>query len=230
MCSSFGGEIRMTKKERAALVCEKLNEEFGTDIKCSLDFEPGVAWQLLFATIMSAQCTDARVNEVTKTLFVKYPSLEAFAHANLSEMEQDIKSTGFFHNKARNIIACAHALLDRYDGQVPRELDDLVSLPGVGRKTANVIRGNIFGDQSIVVDTHVKRISKLLGLTKEEEPTKVELDLMKCVPKEQWILYNHQIIALGRTVCIARRPHCENCVLQEACKHYHDKEMKAQKK
>lgn len=208
----------MTKKERAAAVCEILNTEYGTDLTCYLEYDKKKPWQLLFATILSAQCTDERVNMVTRVLFKKYPNLEDFASADIEEFEKDIFSIGFYHNNAKNIIACANVLLEDFDGKLPREIDILTTLPGVGRKTANVVRGHIFNEDSIVVDTHVKRVSRLLGLTQEEDPVKIELDLMKVVPKSQWILYNHQIIAHGRTVCIARRPRCSECVLRDVCK------------
>ena len=210
----------MTKKQRAAEVCRLLNKEYGTDLRCYLEYDPEKPWQLLFATILSAKCTDERVNIVTRELFKKYPTLEAVAAADIAEFEKDIYSIGFYRNKAKNIISCAKALLDDFGGQVPSAIDELTSLPGVGRKTANVIRGNIFGINSIVVDTHVKRVSTLLGLTKDEDPVKIEFELMKLLPEDQWILYNFQVIAHGRKVCIARRPQCENCVLREACKHY----------
>ena len=168
-------------KKNTKAILDLLDEKYGTDFRCSLDHEN--AWQLLIATILSAQCTDARVNIVTADLFRKYPSVEAFAQADLKELEKDIHSTGFYHNKAKNIIACCKDLVEKFGGDVPRSLEDLTSLAGVGRKTANVIRGNIYHDPSIVVDTHVKRISKKLGLTKEEEPGKVEQDLMKALPK-----------------------------------------------
>ncbi len=206
----------MTRKERAKLVTERLDEYYSTDLKCYLNHEN--AWQLLFATILSAQCTDARVNKVTEKLFVKYSSLEDFANAEISELEQDVRQTGFFRNKARNIKACANELIQRHGGEVPRDIESLTSLSGVGRKTANVIRGNIFHDQSIVVDTHVKRISNKLGLTTQQDPVKIEMDLMKVVPKDHWILYNIQIIRLGRTICIARRPRCKECFLKDLCK------------
>ena len=209
----------MNRKERARLILERLDREYSAEYVCYLNHDN--AWQLLIATILSAQCTDARVNIVTKDLFVKYNSLEAFSKANLKDLEQDIKSTGFYHNKARNIIACATELLDRHNGEVPRDIESLTALSGVGRKTANVIRGNIYNDPSIVVDTHVKRISGLLGLTKETDPVKIEMDLMKVLPKDHWILYNIHIIRLGRTICIARRPRCEECFLKDVCK-YHD--------
>ena len=207
----------MTRKARAKLILELFDNEYGKEYVCYLNHEN--AWQLLFATILSAQCTDARVNIVTKDLFVKYPSVEAFANAELKELEQDIKPTGFYHNKAKNIKACANELLERHGGEVPRDLISLTALSGVGRKTANVIRGNIYDDPSIVVDTHVKRISGLLGLTKETDPVKIEFDLMKILPKDHWILYNIHIIRLGRTICVARRPRCEECFLKDVCKH-----------
>ena len=144
--------------------------------------------------------------------------MEAFASAELAELEQDIRSTGFYHNKAKNIISCARTLVMEYGGEVPSELEALTSLAGVGRKTANVIRGNIFHEPSIVVDTHVKRISKKLGFTKEEDPVKIEFDLMEVLPKDHWILFNIHIITLGRTICTARAPKCEACFLREYCK------------
>ena len=192
-----------------------LDEHYGTDTRCYLNH--GNAWQLLIATILSAQCTDARVNIVTKTLFVKYPSVKAFAEANLKELEKDIHSTGFYHNKAKNIIACCRMLIEKYDGDVPSSIEELTALPGVGRKTANVIRGNIYNEPSIVVDTHVKRVSKKLGLTEETDPVKVEYDLMKKLPEDHWILWNLQIIAHGRSICKAPKPDCENCFLKDLC-------------
>lgn len=207
----------MTKKkqERIQKILECLDREYTTEYRCYLNYtEP---WQLLIATILSAQCTDARVNIVTKDLFQKYPTLEAFAGADLAELEQDIHSTGFYKNKAKNIIACAIRLLEVYGGELPRDIEDLTSLAGVGRKTANVIRGNIYHEPSIVVDTHVKRISRKLKLTKEEDPVKIEMELMKVLPKDHWILYNIHIIQLGRTICTARNPKCEQCFLREYC-------------
>ncbi len=203
------------EKERILEICRILNETYSMEYKCYLNYE--TPWQLLIATILSAQCTDERVNQVTKDLFVKYPDLEAFANADQKELERDIYSTGFYKNKAKNIIACAKKLIEEYDGEVPRDIKALTGLAGVGRKTANVIRGNIYREPSIVVDTHVKRISQKLGLTKENDPVKIEYDLMDKLPKEQWILYNIQIITHGRNVCIARRPKCGECTLQEVC-------------
>lgn len=196
-------------------ILNALDREYGSEYVCYLEHEN--AWQLLIATMLSAQCTDARVNIVTRDLFRKYPSVEAFAHADLKELEKDIHSTGFYHNKAKNIIASCKTLLEKYDGEVPNDLEALTSLAGVGRKTANVIRGNIFHEPSIVVDTHVKRISKKLGLTKEDDPVKIEFDLMKKLPKDHWIIYNIHIIRLGRTICKAPTPKCEECFLKELC-------------
>ncbi|MDY5775965.1 MAG: endonuclease III [Lachnospiraceae bacterium] len=204
----------MTK--RTGEILKRLDEAYGKEYICYLNYE--TPWQLLIAVMLSAQCTDARVNIVTKNLFVKYPTLEAFANADLKELEQDIHSTGFYHNKAKNIIACTKRLLEEYNGEVPEKLEDLTSLAGVGRKTANVIRGNIYHEPSVVVDTHVKRISKKLGFTKSEDPEKVEQDLMKVLPKDHWILYNIQIITLGRSICTARNPKCTECFLADLCK------------
>lgn len=206
--------IVVTKRTKEIL--DRLDKEYGTEYICYLNHE--TPWQLLIAVILSAQCTDARVNIVTKDLFQKYDTLEKFANANLEELEQDIKPTGFYHNKAKNIIACAKRLVYEFGGEVPKTLEELTSLAGVGRKTANVIRGNIYHEPSIVVDTHVKRISKRLGFTKETDPEKIEYELMKVLPKDHWILYNIQIISFGRNICFARSPKCENCFLQDLCK------------
>lgn len=205
-------------KKRTKEILEILDAQYGTDFVCYLNHES--PWQLLVATMLSAQCTDARVNIVTEGLFKKYTSVDAFADADLRELEQDIKPTGFYHNKAKNIIACMRDIRDKFAGEVPRDIEDLVSLAGVGRKTANVIRGNIYHEPSVVVDTHVKRISNRLGLTKNKDPEKIEQDLMKELPKEHWILYNIQIITFGRSVCTARSPKCQDCFLQKYCKEY----------
>lgn len=199
-----------------AEILRLFDQHYSVEYKCYLNHQ--TPWQLLIATILSAQCTDARVNIVTKDLFVKYPTLEAFACANLEELEQDIHSTGFYKNKAKNIIACTKALLEQYHGEVPRDIEDLTKLAGVGRKTANVIRGNIYHIPSVVVDTHVKRISRKLGLTKEEDPVKIEMDLMKALPQDHWILWNIQVITHGRGVCTAKSPNCRACFLQHLCK------------
>ncbi len=205
-------------KKRTKEILDKLDEKYTTEYKCYLNHE--TPWQLLVATILSAQCTDARVNIVTKDLFVKYKSPKDLANADLKELEQDIRSTGFYHNKAKNIISCCKDLVALYDGEVPSELEKLTALAGVGRKTANVIRGNIFHEPSIVVDTHVKRISKKLGFTEEEDPVKIEMELMKVLPKNHWILYNIQIITFGREICFARSPKCGECFLSEYCNWY----------
>ena len=206
----------MAAAKRTEEILKRFDEMYGTEPICYLNHEN--AWQLLIAVILSAQCTDARVNIVTKDLFQKYDTLEKFAYADVTEMEQDIKPTGFYHNKARNIIGCARRLVEEYKGEVPSDLEDLLTLPGVGRKTANVIRGNIYGEPSIVVDTHVKRISNRLGFTKEQEPEKIEFDLMKKIPKDHWIMYNIQVISFGRSVCMARSPKCHECFLSDLCK------------
>lgn len=208
-------------KKRTKEILDILDDQYSVEYKCYLNHE--TPWQLLIATILSAQCTDARVNIVTKDLFQKYPTVEAFAKADLAELEEDIHSTGFYHNKAKNIIACCRTLHTEYHDEVPSTLEELTSLAGVGRKTANVIRGNVFHEPSIVVDTHVKRISKKLGFTKEEDPEKVEYDLMKVLPKNHWILYNIQIITFGRDICEARSPKCERCRLTQYCSYYSSK-------
>ena len=202
-------------KKNTKAILEALEREYGTEYVCYLNHEN--ALQLLIATMLSAQCTDARVNIVTESLFKKYITAQDFANADLKELEQEIHSTGFYHNKAKNIIACCKQLVEKYDGEVPNDLDALTSLAGVGRKTANVVRGNIFHEPSVVVDTHVKRISKKLGLTKNDDPVKVEFDLMKELPKDWWILWNIHIIRLGRTICKAPTPKCGECFLQEYC-------------
>ncbi len=206
----------MTKRTKEIL--ELLDKTYGTEYICYLNYE--TPWQLLIATILSAQCTDARVNIVTTDLFQKYDTLEKFADADLKELEKDIRSTGFYHNKAKNIISCTKTLVETYHGEVPKDLKALTALAGVGRKTANVIRGNIYHEPSVVVDTHVKRISRKLGLTKEEDPVKIEFDLMKKLPKDHWILWNIHIITFGRTICTARSPKCEECFLTKYCKEH----------
>lgn len=206
----------MTKQERVAGILPLMDRYYGTDLKCFLHYD--TPWQLLFSTIMSAQCTDARVNMVAEKLYKKYPDVQAFAEADITELEKDIHSVGFFHSKARNLIACARKLLTDFNGEVPSGLEELTSLPGVGRKTANVIRGNVFDEPSVVVDTHVKRVSKRLGLTNETEPEKVERDLMKILPKDHWILWNLQAISLGREICRAPSPRCESCFLSDYCR------------
>ena len=206
--------MRNTKR-RTKEILDILDETYGTEYICYLNHEK--PYQLLIAVILSAQCTDERVNMVTADLFVKYPSLEAFANADVKELEQDIYSIGFHHAKSKNIIACANKLINDYDGKVPDTMDELLTLDGVGRKTANVILGNVYNIPSIVVDTHVKRISNRLNFTKNSDPTLIEEDLMKVLPKEHWILYNIQIITFGRNICFARNPKCDECPLSHLC-------------
>lgn len=191
-----------------------LDKNYG-GLKCYLNYDSD--WQLLIATILSAQCTDDRVNIVTKSLFNKYKTLDDFCDASQKILEQDIKSTGFYRNKARNIILMANKLKNEFSYKMPSEIEKLISLPGVGRKTANVIRSHIFNIPSIVVDTHVKRISKKLGWTENTDPNKIEFDLMKIIPKKNWININLQLIAHGRKICKARKPECEICFLNKFC-------------
>ncbi len=196
-------------------IFDRMEKEYGRDLTCYLNHDD--AWQLLVATIMSAQCTDARVNEVTKVLFKRYPTVADLASADILELEDIIHSVGFYHNKAKNIIGCSRALCDRFGGEVPSDIESLTSLPGVGRKTANVIRGNIFREPSVVVDTHVLRISNKLGLVKTDDPVKAEFALMRVVDKDYWLYINHWFIALGRTICKAPRPKCSECYLKDIC-------------
>lgn len=209
--------IRLTAKlkQKITNVMDLLDQYYPTEDKCYLNYSKD--YELLIATMLSAQCTDDRVNIVTKDLFKKYTSLQAFANANLSELERDIHSTGFYRNKAKNIIACTRELIEKYNGVLPSGIDELTSLAGVGRKTANVVRTHIFHIPSIVVDTHVKRISNKIGFTKSDDPVKIEFELMKILPEEHWGRYNTQIIAHGRTICKARKADCENCFLNKDC-------------
>lgn len=208
-------ETKAELKERIEKVLHALDREYGTEYICYLNHE--TPWQLLIAVILSAQCTDARVNLVTVDLFQKYKSPKDFAEAELKELEKDIHSLGFYHMKAKNIISCCQDLVNKFGGNVPDTMEELLSLAGVGRKTANVILGNIYDQPSIVVDTHVKRISIKLGFAKSEDPEKIEYELMKVLPKEHWILWNIQIITLGRSICVARKPKCGECFLRELC-------------
>ena len=205
----------MTQNERIEKIIEALDKEYGTEYVCYLEHMN--ALELLIATILSAQCTDARVNTVTPTLFAKYKNAKDFANADLAELEEIIHPLGFYHAKAVNIIGCCKKLDEEFGGEVPSSLEDLTSLPGVGRKTANVIRGNIYHEPSIVVDTHVGRISRKLGITKKEDPKDVEFDLMKKIPKDHWILWNIHLITLGRSICKAPNPKCSECFLREYC-------------
>ena len=211
----------MTKKERVKFVLEKLEEKFGKP-KCALNYD--TPFELLVAVILSAQCTDKRVNIVTEAMFKEYNTPEQFATMDIEKIEELIKSTGFYRNKAKNIQKASQQLLEKYNGELPQEMDKLLELGGVGRKTANVVRGEVWGlADGITVDTHVKRITNLLGLTEEQDPVKIERDLMKIVPKKSWIDFSHYIILPGRDKCIARRPKCDECEIKEACKYYEKK-------
>ena len=194
----------------------RLLERRYPEAKCSLTHTDPL--QLLVATILSAQCTDARVNQVTKILFLKYRTADDYATADPAVFEGEIRSTGFFRNKTKSVLGMAAALVERFGGKVPDTMDDLVTLPGVGRKTANVVLGNAFGkEEGVVVDTHVARIGALLGLTRESDPVRIEQDLMALVPRSQWTLFPHLLIHHGRAVCIARRPKCGECPVSGLC-------------
>lgn len=186
------------------------------DARCALNYKN--PFELMVATILSAQCTDERVNQVTATLFQKYPSPKAFAEAELLDIAEDIRPTGFFRNKAESIQKASQQILLLHQGEVPRQMEDLIKLRGVGRKTANVIMGNAFGfAEGVVVDTHVSRLSQRLGLTREIQPEKIEKDLMQLIPASEWVLFPHLMIAHGRTICKARKPVCEKCPLASQC-------------
>jgi endonuclease III len=201
-------------RRRAATVHRKLAELY-PDAACALVHEN--ALQLLVATILSAQCTDVRVNLITPALFARYADAGAFAEAEPAELEQAIRSTGFFRNKARNIRACCQAIVAQHGGEVPDNLDALVKLPGIGRKTANVILGNAFDVPGITVDTHVGRLSRRLGFSAHTDPEKVERDLMALIPRKDWTMFSHRLILHGRQVCFARKPNCAGCILQRLC-------------
>ena len=202
-------------KSRAKEVNARLRKRY-PDAKCSLDFT--TPFELLIATILAAQSTDVRVNIVTKSLFRKYPSPAAFASASQVAMETDVKQTGFFRNKAKAVIACARAIVENHGGEVPRTMDELTALPGVGRKTANVVLGNAFHTPvGIVVDTHVTRVSGRLGLTQNADAVKIEEDLIPLLPRKEWTAFSHRLIYHGRETCIARKPKCEECVLNDIC-------------
>ena len=185
-------------------------------VTCALDHSN--AWELLVATILSAQCTDKRVNMVTPGLFRKYPTIRDFAAAKQEELAQDIRSTGFFNNKSKSVIGAARKILSDFGGEIPRDIDQLLTVPGAARKTANVVLGTAFGIASgVVVDTHVQRIARRLDLTRETDPGKIEKDLVKILPQEKWILFSHQIIHHGRALCIAKNPRCADCRLEPLC-------------
>ncbi|MAT68999.1 MAG: endonuclease III [Planctomycetaceae bacterium] len=203
------------RKRRASRVVRQLKKDF-PDAECALLHDS--PFQLLIATILSAQCTDERVNQVTPALFAKYPTPADFARAPLSAIEQAIQSTGFFRNKAKSIKACCTALVEEHDGQLPQTLEEMTALAGVGRKTANVVLGTAFRKPTgVVVDTHVGRLSRRLGLTDQNDAVKVERDLMEILPKKEWIDYSHRLIYHGRQVCKARKPACDECSMLKFC-------------
>jgi endonuclease III len=223
---TFAGNRRVTAKEtkasgrgidpaRVRAILKGLDKAY-PKATCALKHDN--AFQLLISTILSAQCTDERVNMVTATLFPKYPNAKAFAYADPKELEREIRPTGFFRNKTKSITGASKKIVEEFHGEVPRTMDQLLTLPGVARKTANVVLGTAFGiPAGVVVDTHVLRVSERLDLTKNTEPKKVELDLMKIIPQDHWILFSHQVIWHGRRVCQARKPRCVECNLERLC-------------
>jgi endonuclease-3 len=208
-------EIANDIKTRALKTIRLLEKEH-SDAEIALTFKNPL--ELLISTILSAQCTDKRVNIVTKTLFKKYKTLEDYAKADIKEFEQDIRSTGFYHNKARHIKKCCQMLIEKFDSRVPRTMEELLELPGVARKTANIVLSNVFGIvEGIAVDTHVRRLSERLGLTQNKNQDKIEQDLMKIVPKEMWMRFSDLLIFHGRRICMAKKPKCGECVLNKIC-------------
>jgi endonuclease-3 len=205
---------KLSVKTRADQVRAALAQLY-PDAQCALKHDSPL--QLLVATILSAQCTDVRVNMVTPALFARFPNAEAFAKANIKQLEKMIQSTGFFRNKAKNIKECCKKIVSEHGGEVPCTLVELVKLPGIGRKTANVVLGNVFDVPGITVDTHVLRLSRRLGLTKHTNPEKVERDLMELVPEAEWTVFSHRLIFHGRQVCFARKPNCEGCLMNSFC-------------
>ena len=207
--------IELQDKERIEKIIQLLQKEY-PDAKIALNFSSPL--ELLVATILSAQCTDERVNMVTQKLFKKYTKVEDYAKVNIEELEQDIKSTGFYHNKAKNIQNCCKLLLEKYNGNVPRTMEELLELPGVARKTANIVLYGAYGIiEGVAVDTHVRRLARRLGLTKFDNPEKIEQDLMKLLPKEKWMRFADLLIFHGRRVCNAKKPNCKGCVLSQIC-------------
>ena len=203
------------RRERVSKILEGLDRLY-PNVTCALHHRN--AWELLVATILSAQCTDKRVNEVTPGLFEKYPTIEDFANVSVEELAEDIRSTGFFNNKAKSIVGAAKKVLNDFGGQVPRTMEELLTVPGAARKTSNVVLGTAFGVASgVVVDTHVFRLSQRLDLSKATTPEKVEQDLMKAIANERWILFSHQLIHHGRSLCVARKPRCAECLLDPIC-------------
>ncbi len=204
----------MRAADKIGSILELLDQTY-PEAHVTLDFANPL--EMLVATVLSAQCTDVRVNLVTPALFAKYPTARAYAQAPVEELEEMIRSTGFFRNKAKSIKALCQKLVEEYGGEVPASLDELVKLPGIGRKTANVVLGNAFGIPGIFVDTHLGRVSQRLGLTKHQDPVKIEFDLMPLIPKERWVKFSHQMIWHGRRICDARKPRCPLCPLLPYC-------------
>ncbi len=207
----------MTKKQKTLLLCEKLKELY-PNAECSLIFSK--PYELMIAVRLSAQCTDARVNIVTEELFKKYPTLEAFANADLSELEQDVKPCGFYRNKAKSIIEMSNQLINDFNSQIPNTMEELLTISGVGRKTANLLLGDVYGKPAIVTDTHFIRITGRIGLTNNKEPKKVELDLVKLVPAEGSSEFCHRIVQFGRDICKARKPECFECPCSDFCRYF----------
>ncbi|HET9399754.1 MAG TPA: endonuclease III [Candidatus Acidoferrales bacterium] len=209
------GSAKGTQPERVAAILAKLDRAYPA-VTCALNHE--TPFQLLISTILSAQTTDERVNQVTATLYKKYPNPEAFAYANPRELEQDLRPTGFFRNKTKSVMGASKKIVEEFGGAVPKTMDELLTLPGVARKTANVVLGTAFGiADGVVVDTHVTRLSHRLDLSRNDDPKKIEQDLMRIIPKEKWIIFSHQLIWHGRKVCQARKPRCIECNLKEIC-------------
>lgn len=212
--ASFSRETLRQKRSRAKQIDKRLAAAY-PDARCTLNFKNPL--ELLVATILAAQCTDERVNRLTRTLFRKYRTAKAYAQAEADIFEKHITSVGFFRNKTKSVLACGRVLLERYSGKVPKTMEALLSLPGVGRKTANVILGNAFGVPGIVVDTHVGRLSRRLGLSKQNDPEKVEQELMPLIPEKRWTIFSHLLVFHGRRVCSARKPDCPNCLINDLC-------------
>ena len=205
----------MELKERMLEIIKRLSKEY-PHAKIALEFNNPI--EILVATILSAQCTDERVNIVTKSLFKKYKTVKDYANADIKKFEQEIRSTGFYHNKAKNIINAAKIIMEKFNGKMPDKMDSLMSLPGVARKTANIVLGNAFGKvEGIAVDTHVRRLSQRLGLSKNDDPAKIEQDLMNIVPKDEWFRVSYLLIDHGRKICDARKPLCDKCILKNIC-------------
>ena len=208
-------KTKAERQQRVQKILEILDQMF-PDVTCALHHSN--PWELLVATILSAQCTDKRVNEVTPGLFKKYPTVRDFAAVNQAELANDIRSTGFFNNKAKSIIGAAKKVLSDFKGQVPKTIEEMLTIPGAARKTANVVLGTAYGIPSgVVVDTHVQRIARRLDLTQETDPVKIEKDLMRIIPQDRWILFSHQVIHHGRNLCVARNPRCPECPLDPVC-------------